>query len=94
MKILFYNPATTQKRYIAYEAIKGSAFFRRPNYDAMRLAYLSKEHDFRYYDERIETKPDFSPDLLIANVPLNLSRYVSSTIRKNWSSLRPPLNRS
>ena len=84
MKILFYNPATTQKRYISYEAIKGSAFFRRPNYDAMRLAYLLKEHDFSYYDERIENKPDFSPDLLIANVPLNLSRYVASTVRKNW----------
>jgi radical SAM superfamily enzyme YgiQ (UPF0313 family) len=84
MKILFYNPATTQKRYISYEAIKGSAFFRRPNYDAMRLAYLSRKHDFRYYDERIENKPDFDPDLLVVNVPLNLSRYIASTVRKNW----------
>lgn len=85
MRILFYNPATTQKRYTSYEAIKGSAFFRRPNYDAMRLAYLSKKHDFKYYDERIENKPDFNADLVIANVPLNLSRYVASTIRQNWS---------
>jgi hypothetical protein len=85
MRILFYSPATTQKRYTSYEAIKGSAFFRRPNYDAMRLASLSRKHDFRYYDERIENKPDFKPDLLVANVPLNLSRYVASTIRKHWS---------
>lgn len=84
MRILFYNPATTQKRYESYEAIKGSAFFRRPNYDAMRLSFLSKAHDFRYYDERIEKKPEFTPDLVVVNVPLNLSRYVSSTIRKNW----------
>jgi hypothetical protein len=86
MKILYYNPATTQKRYTSYEAIKGSAFFRRPNYDAMRLAFLSREHDFVYYDERIENKPDFDPDLVVANVPLNLSRYVASTIRKTWSN--------
>lgn len=85
MRILFYNPATTQKRYTSYEAIKGSAFFRRPNYDAMRLSFLSKAHDFRYYDERIEKKPEFTPDLVVVNVPLNLSRYVLSTVRKNWS---------
>jgi len=82
MKILFYNPATTQKRYIAYEAIKGSAFFRRPNYDAMRLQYLSKDHDYYYYDERIEEKPDYTPHLVVVNVPLNLSRYIESTIRR------------
>ncbi len=86
MKILFYNPATTQRRFIPFEAIRGSAFFRRPNYDAMRLAALSKEHDFRYYDERIEEKPDFVPDLLIINVPLNLSRYVETTVKKRWSA--------
>jgi len=84
MKILFYNPATTQRRFIPFEAIRGSAFFRRPNYDAMRLAFASKEHDFFYYDERIEEKPDFAPDLLIINVPLNLSRYIETTARKTW----------
>jgi len=84
MKILFYNPATTQKRFIPFEAIKGSAFFRRPNYDAMRLALLSKGHDFFYYDERIEEKPDFTPDILVVNVPLNLSRYIQNSVRKTW----------
>ena len=86
MKILFYNPTTTQRRFIPFEAIKGSAFFRRPNYDAMRLAFLSKEHDFFYYDERIEEKPDFVPDILVVNVPLNLSHYIASTIRKKWQN--------
>lgn len=85
MRILFYNPATTQKRFIPFEAIKGSAFFRRPNYDAMRLSFLSKKHDFFYYDERIEEQPDFTPDIVIVNVPLNLSRYLESTLRKKWS---------
>lgn len=84
MRILFYNPAPTQKRFVPFEAIKGSAFFRRPNYDAMRLAFLSKGHDFFYYDERIEEKPDFTPDILVVNVPLNLSRYIQNTIRKRW----------
>jgi len=84
MRILFYNPATTQRRFIPFEAIRGSAFFRRPNYDAMRLAFLSKKHDFFYYDERIEEKPDFNPDLVVINVSLNLSRYIETTVRKAW----------
>ena len=84
MRILYYNPTTTQKRFVPFEAIRGSAFFRRPNYDAMRLAALSKRHDFFYYDERIEDKPDFNPDVVVTNVPLNLSRYVESTIKKKW----------
>ena len=82
MRILFFNPATAQKRFIPFEAIKGSAFFRRPNYDAMRLQYLSKDHDYYYYDERIEEKPDYTPHLVVVNVPLNLSRYIESTIRR------------
>lgn len=81
MRILFFNPTTTQRRFIPFEAIKGSAFFRRPNYDAMRLQHLSKDHDFYYYDERIEKKPDYAPHLVVVNVPLNLSRYIESTIR-------------
>ncbi len=84
MKILFYNPATTQRRFIPFEAIKGSAFFRRPNYDAMRLAFLSRSHEFQYYDERIEEKPDYTPHLVVVNVPLNLSRYIESTVRKKF----------
>jgi radical SAM superfamily enzyme YgiQ (UPF0313 family) len=85
MKILFYNPAPTQRRFVPFEAIKGSAFFRRPNYDAMRLAYLSRAHDFFYYDERIEEKPVFPPDIVVVNVPLNLARYIESTVRKKWN---------
>jgi hypothetical protein len=81
MKILFFNPATAQRRFTPFEAIKGSAFFRRPNYDAMRLLYLSRGHDFHYYDERIEDKPDCAPHMVIVNVPLNLSRYIQSTVR-------------
>ncbi len=85
MRILFYNPTVTQRRFIPFEAIKGSAFFRRPHYDAMRLAYQSNDHEFFYYDENIEEKPDFSPDLLVINVPLNLARYVESTIKNKWN---------
>lgn len=84
MKILFYNPTSAQKRFVPFEAIKGSAFFRRPNYDAMRLAYLSKKHTFIYFDERIEEKPELKPDLVVVNVPLTLSRYVTTTIRNLW----------
>lgn len=84
MRILFYNPSVTQRRFIPFEAIKGSAFFRRPNYDAMRLAYLSSNHDFFYYDEHIEHKPDFIPDVCVVHVPLNLARYVESTIKHKW----------
>jgi hypothetical protein len=84
MKILFYNPTTVQKRFVPYEAIRGSSFFRRPNYDAMRLAYLSQHHEFYYYDERVEDKPHFEPDVVVANVSLTLSRYVENTIRKLW----------
>lgn len=84
MRILFYNPTSAQKRFVPFEAIKGSAFFRRPNYDAMRLAHLSRKHDFFYFDERIEPLPDFKPDIVVANVPLTLSRYVTTSIRKKW----------
>lgn len=86
MRILFYNPTVTQRRFIPFEAIKGSAFFRRPNYDAMRLSYLSNAHEFFYYDEQIGEKPDFSPDILIINVPLNLARYVETTTKDKWGS--------
>lgn len=84
MNILFYNPAPVPKRYVPYEAIKGSAFFRRPNYDAMRLKYLSGDASYHYYDERIEAQPQFTPDLVVVNVPLNLARYIQSTVRKKW----------
>jgi hypothetical protein len=88
MRILFYQPTATQRRFIPFEAIKGSAFFRRPHYDAMRLSYLSKDHDFLYYDENIEEQPDFVPDLLIVTIPLNLARYVESTVRKRWNKAK------
>lgn len=80
MKILFYNPAPSQRRFVPFEAIKGSTLFRRPNYDALRLSYYSKGYDFYYYDEGIEEKPNISPDIIIINIPLNLARYVESSI--------------
>ncbi|MEO0215476.1 MAG: hypothetical protein ABIL70_05050 [candidate division WOR-3 bacterium] len=85
MKILFYFPVSAPRRYEPLTAIKGSAFFRRPNYDAMRLSYLSQGHEFYYYDERIEPKPEFLPDVLVVNTPLNLAHYVASTINKEWN---------
>jgi radical SAM superfamily enzyme YgiQ (UPF0313 family) len=84
VNILFYNPAPAQKRFVPYEAIKGSAFFRRPNYDAMRLKYLSCGNSYHYYDERIEAEPEFNPDIVVINVPLNLARYIQNTARKRW----------
>jgi radical SAM superfamily enzyme YgiQ (UPF0313 family) len=104
MRILFYNPAPTQRRFVPFEAIKGSAFFRKPNYDAMRLSFLSKNHEFAYYDEWIEEKPEFKPDILVVHIPLYLARYVQSTIKKKWckakivcfglySTLFPKLNK-
>ena len=84
MNIVFYNPAPTQQRFRPFEAIKGSPFFRRPNYDAMRLAYLSKRENFLYYDERIEEKPDLNPDLVVVYVSLNLARYIENIIREKW----------
>ncbi|OGC41957.1 hypothetical protein A2Y85_06480 [candidate division WOR-3 bacterium RBG_13_43_14] len=84
MKILFFNPTIINKKYVMYEALRGSAFFRRPNYDAMRIAYLLREHDYTYFDERIEDIPKIVPDLIIANVPLNLSDYTAKTVREYW----------
>jgi hypothetical protein len=84
MKILFYNPAPSQRRFIPFEAMRGSPFFRRPNYDALRLAFLSKNHDFLYCDEHIETLPDIAPDLIVINVPLNLARHVENLIGSEW----------
>ncbi|MEO0185630.1 MAG: hypothetical protein ABIL20_07515, partial [candidate division WOR-3 bacterium] len=69
MKILFYYPVSSARRFEPLIAIKGSAFFRRPNYDAMRLAHLSKDHDFYYFDERVEEKPQIVPDLVVFPVP-------------------------
>ncbi len=86
MKILFFNPTTTGKKYVPYEAIRGSAFFRRPNYDAMRLGHLARAHDFYYFDERIEEAPKMTPDLIIANVPLNLSEFTAKAIRQYWNN--------
>jgi len=53
----------------------------------MRLSHLSNTHEFFYYDEHIEEKPDFSPDILIINVPLNLARYIESTTREKWGNI-------
>lgn len=84
MKILYFNPSSQQKRYVPYDALKGSAFFRRPNYDAMRLAALCRDHHFVYYDERVEEKPDITPDIVVINVPLYLASYVQGMGRKQW----------
>lgn len=86
MKILFYNPVSQPRRFVPLEAIKGSTFFRRPNYEAMRLLYLSKGYNFYYYDEQVEEKPQFEPDVLLVNVPLNLARYVETTIKERWGN--------
>lgn len=84
MKILFYNPAPEQKRYMPYQALRGSTFFRRPNYDAMRLAAVCTGDEFAYYDERIEEKPVFRPDVVVINVPLHLVTYIKDNARKRW----------
>ena len=90
MRILFYYPVSQVKRYVPLEAIKGNDFFRRPCYDALRLAsfvkMLDTKHEFYYYDERIEEKPQFKPDIIVTNIPLYLNRYVSSMLDKNWPS--------
>jgi len=78
MKILFYNPAPSQRRFTPFEAMRGSPFFRRPNYDVLRLAYLSKGHDFAYFDEHIEAQPDIDVDIIVCHVPLNLARHVEN----------------
>jgi hypothetical protein len=91
MRILFYNPAPSQRRYTPFEALRGSPFFRRPNYDAMRLSYLSRKHDFVYVDEHIETCPDIIPDIVIIHVPLNLARYVENLIVSKWEKEIPTI---
>ena len=78
MRILFYNPAPSQRRFTPFEAMRGSPFFRRPNYDALRLAYLSKGHDFIYFDEHIEAQPDITADIVVCHVPLNLARHIEN----------------
>jgi hypothetical protein len=84
MKILFYNPVPSQQRFTPFEAMRGSPFFRRPNYDALRLARLCRGHDFFYCDEHIETVSDITPDLIVVNVPLNLARHVENLIGSEW----------
>ncbi len=83
MKILFYYPVSSARRFEPLIAIKGSAFFRRPNYDAMRLARISRGYEFYYYDERVEGKPDINPDIVVIPVPLHLVYYVESQ-RDYW----------
>jgi len=83
MKILFYYPVSSAKRFEPLIAIKGSSFFRRPNYDAMRLAYLSRNYDFYYFDERTEEKPEITPDLIVFPVPLALA-YYTQTLSQQW----------
>lgn len=89
MRVLFYNPAPSQRRCTPFEALRGSPFFRRPNYDAMRLAFLSRNHDFTYVDEHIETYPDITPDIVVIDVPLNLARYVENLISSRWGTETP-----
>ncbi|KPK63967.1 hypothetical protein AMJ83_04660 [candidate division WOR_3 bacterium SM23_42] len=84
MKILFYNPAPSQRRYTPFEALRGSPFFRRPNYDAMRLAYLSRKHQFTYCDEHIEGVGDNVPDIVVIHTPLNLARHVENLVVQKW----------
>jgi len=84
MKILFYNPAPSQSRFTPFEAMRGSPFFRKPNYDFLRLAHLSKKHDLVYVDEHIEVLHDIEPDLVIFHTPLNLARYAETLITEQW----------
>lgn len=83
MKILFYYPVSSARRFEPLIAIKGSAFFRRPNYDAMRLAMISRDYEFYYYDERVEEKPNIKPDIVVIPVPLHLVYYIESQ-RDYW----------
>ncbi|MGQ9534245.1 MAG: hypothetical protein ACUVTF_03295 [bacterium] len=78
MKILFYYPVSSARRFEPFIAIKGSAFFRRPNYDAMRLVKYSRGYEFYYFDERVEALPDFEPDIVVVPVPLHLIYYVEA----------------
>jgi radical SAM superfamily enzyme YgiQ (UPF0313 family) len=84
MKIIYFNPATVARRFTPFEALKGSTFFRRSDYDALRLGYLCRHHDFYYYDEQSEDLPKIKPDLVIMNVPLNLAGYVPSALKEKW----------
>lgn len=84
MKVLFYNPAPSQRRCTPFEALRGNPMFRRPNYDAMRLAWLSRHHDFTYFDEQVDPPSDVVPDLAVINVPLNLARHVENLIPAKW----------
>ncbi len=86
MKILFYYPVSSAKRFEPLIAIKGSAFFRRPNYDAIRLAYLSKNHYFYYFDERTEERPEITPDLIVFPVPLALA-YYTQTLAQQYQKI-------
>lgn len=91
MRILFYNPAPSQRRCSPFEALRGSPMFRRPNYDAMRLAWLSQHHDFTYFDEQVDPPSDLIPDLVVINVPLNLARYVETMIPAKWDQETPTI---
>ena len=85
MKVLFYNPAPSQRRCTPYEALRGSPFFRTPNYDAMRMGHMLRKDDFMYVDEYIETlSENIAPDIIVIHVPLNLSRYVENLIASKW----------
>ncbi len=88
MKILFYNPALAHLKFTPFNPIKGNPFFLRPNYDAMRLTHLSSTHEFIYYDERIEEKPDIRPDLLVVHVPLTHGSLFAQSIKEKWP--KPP----
>jgi radical SAM superfamily enzyme YgiQ (UPF0313 family) len=84
MRILFYNPAPSQSRFTPFEAMRGSPFFRKPNYDVLRLANQSKHDQLLYCDEHIETLHDNDPDLVIIHTPLNLARHVENLISEKW----------
>ncbi len=89
MRILFYNPAPAQRRCEPFEALRGSPFFRRPNYDALRLSYLSRNHHFLYVDEHIEAWTDVTPDLVVVHVGLNLADYAAKLIASRWGKEIP-----
>jgi radical SAM superfamily enzyme YgiQ (UPF0313 family) len=84
MKIIYFNPATVGHRFTPFDALKGSTFFRRTNFDALRLAHLSRDHEFHYYDEQIEEPPKVKPDLVVMNVPLNLAGYIKPAFKEKW----------
>lgn len=89
MKIVFYNPSPIHLRYNSFNTIKGNPFFLKPNYDAMRIAHLSRGHEFVYYDERIEEQPNIKPDLLVVHLPITTGDHFIRSRKDLWPAATP-----